>query len=243
CIGLAAITRPIDILICIIPLCWQSTTIPKLTYWRTNYSYILLIIGVTFLTCLPQLLYWKFVSGQWIYFSYSINDYFSFNRFRVMHGLFSYRKGWFIYTPLALLAFCQMFSIRKESIFEGYKNVFWAFFIPMIYLVFSWHNWFYGWSFGCRALIGTLPLLAIPLALTLKHISESSKLKQVVMSSVLLFFVYLNLFQTWQFNNSILHGTLMNETTYWKVFLKTKKPSSVDKCHELQQEMDWNTGE
>jgi len=56
------------------------------------------------------------------------------------------------------------------------------------------------------------------------------------------FFVFLNLFQTWQYNKGILHGSMMNESMYWRIFLTTKHNPELDKNYKLQEELDWNTG-
>jgi hypothetical protein len=242
CIGLAIVTRPIDIFICLIPLLWAGTQQSKWHYVRLHIRYVYVIIGFAFFACLPQIFYWKFVTGSWVYFSYSEVDYFRFDRFRVIHGLFSYRKGWFVYTPLALFAFFQAYYISSASPYSFYRKVFWIFFIPMIYLVFSWNNWLYGWSFGCRALIGTLPLLAIPIALLLENIQKFHWFKKGLFLTSLIFFTFLNLFQTKQYQNGTLHGTLMNEAIYWRVFLKSNLPEDFNKNYKLQEELDWNTG-
>lgn len=244
CIGLAIVTRPIDILICLIPLFWSNPKafISKPQYLKNNLKYIFIIIIFTFLSCLPQMLYWKYVTGNWIYYSYSSVDYFQFDRFRVIHGLFSYRKGWFIYTPLALIAFIQAYNIKATSSTFFYKKIFWIFFIPIIYLVFSWHNWFYGWSYGCRALLGTIPLLAIPIAYFLQNTVQQKLYKKITTTIIIIFITFLNLFQTWQYEHYIIHGTLMNESIYWNLFLKTEKPKDLDKNFKLQEELDWNTG-
>lgn len=242
CIGLCAITRPLDILVFLIPLCWRNTGTNKIEYLKANRKKIVLIIIVTFLTTLPQLIYWKYITDHWVYYSYSKADYFEFDRFRLIHGLFSYRKGWFIYTPLALIAFISIFYIPRNSKLFFYQKLCWIFFIPMVYLVFSWHIWFYGWSFGCRALIQTLPLLAIPLAFLIERIYSLRLYVKIISFTVAMFVITLNIFQTWQYNNFIIHGSLMNEVIYWKVFLKTKYDPEMEKNFKLQAELDWNTG-
>lgn len=241
-IGLAIITRPIDILIVIIPLTWLFSRKHRIQFLLLNKKQILLIMLTTWTVCLPQILYWKFVTGDWIYYSYSEFDYFRFDRFRVLHGLFSYRKGWFLYTPIAFWAFIQAFHLNPSHPLYFYKRTFWIFYLPMIYLVFSWNNWFYGWSFSCRALLGTLPLLSIPIAILLERISVFKLWKKWLHISLLTFLTFLNLFQTWQFEHGILHGTLMNEATYWKLLFKIEKPRDLDKNFVIQEEIDKNNG-
>jgi len=242
CIGLAIVTRPIDIFIAIIPLAWSLHLEDRLQFFKFNLKYIGVVILFAFIVCIPQLIYWKYVTGDWIYYSYSDVDYFTFERFRLIHGLFSYRKGWFIYTPIALVAFIRMLLIKRESRFFAYKKLFFIFFIPMIYLIFSWNSWMYGWSFGCRALIGTLPLLGIPIALLFEEFRQYARYKKYLFVIVVTFIVFLNLFQTWQYNKQIIHGYLMNEILYWEVFLKTERPGNMDELIRLQNEMDWHAG-
>lgn len=242
CIGLAIVTRPVDILICLIPLTWAMGREGWIDFLKQHQKHIYVVMLSALVACLPQIIYWKYVTGDWVFYSYGSGDFFQFKRFRVIHGLFSYRKGWFIYTPLALLAFIYAWNISKNARFSFYGKPFWIFFIPMIYIVFSWNNWYYGWSYGCRALLGTLPLLAIPLGLMLKNLAQSKPVRKVAMTATLIFITFLNLFQTWQYEHYILHGTLMNESTYWALFLKTETPPDFDKNYKIQSELDWNTG-
>lgn len=242
CIGLAIIVRPIDLLICLIPLCWRPKEGHKIDYLKQHWKQVLLIVIVTFIATMPQLIYWKIVTHQWIYYSYSDMDHFIFDRFRVIHGLFSYRKGWFVYTPIALVGMIGFWSIPKSSPYYFYRRLGMIFFLPMLYLVFSWNNWFYGWSFGCRALIQTLPLLALPLGFMLQYVHKTKSLQQVTMALGLTFLVFLNLFQTWQYNHGLIDGTLMNETSYWKTFLQTKHNPNVDKCYARQNQIDYEQG-
>lgn len=243
-IGLATITRPTDILIFLLPTLWinKSSEIAKSDYLKLNWKYILLAIVAALVTCMPQLIYWKHVSGKWIYYSYSSIDYFEFNRFRVLHGLISYKKGWFVYTPLALIGIWQLIRHINNLKLAFYSRMGVVFFAFTFYIVFSWHNWFYGWSFGCRALIGALPLLALPIGVLMDEIRAKAIKNKVLYTLGFLFVIYLNLFQTWQYNQNILHGTLMNETAYWKIFFKTEAPEKLEKVYKLQADQDYLLG-
>ena len=239
CIGLAIISRPTDIFIAFIPLFWNGISREKWSFLYSHLDKIITVIVATFLMCSIQMIYWKYAAGQWIYFSYSTSDYFQFKNFRVVHGLFSYRKGWFVYTPLAFIGFLSLRYISTALSF--YKKLFWIYFIPMIYIVFSWHNWYYGWSFGCRALIGSLPLLALPIASWIHHIKSEKIGKHIAVGALLSFFVFLNVFQTWQYHKGMIHGTHMSEAVYWKIFLKTKRPENLERYFSEQKKFDWNT--
>ncbi len=241
CIGLCAITRPIDALVFLVPVFWDWNRISSMDFLKSNKHFIFIAIFSTFLTALPQMIYWKYITDHWVFFSYT-DDYFEFDRFRVIQGLFSYRKGWFIYTPLAFLGFVGLFKIKKESVYYFYKNPILIFFIPMIYLVFSWHLWFYGWSFGCRPLIDTLPLLAFPIAFLVKSIFNLKIFYRIASIFGFAFLIFLNLFQTWQYTVGILPGNCINDIYYYKSFLQTKNIQNQEGILKMQQLIDAENG-
>lgn len=245
CIGLCILTRPIDGWIAIVPLLWIIPNQQKrITFFKQHYKHLVLACLFAFIAILPQIIYWKYVTGDWIYYSYpKESDYFHwFDRPRIVQGLFGYRKGWFVYTPVALIAFIAMFLIKRNHPLHFYKKLFWFFYIPMIYLVFAWHCWFYGWSYGCRALLQTLPLLAIPLAFLTSEILNLLKYQRILWYISVAFFIFLNLFQTWQFNRGILHGSMMTEELYWNNFLRTSRHEKNEKLLDYQHTMECYNG-
>jgi hypothetical protein len=87
-----------------------------------------------------------------------------------------------------------------------------------IYLISCWWCWYFGGSFGQRTLIEFYPVAAYPVACL---ISESSKKSRLFIQSFIILCIVLNLIQSYQSKNNILHYDAMNEEKYWKVFLKT----------------------
>jgi hypothetical protein len=239
-IGWAVITRPVDLFLICIPLCWPTSQ--RWLLWKKHYTHIALALLMAILLVFPQLLYWHWVTGKWIYYSYSPIDYFDFKHIRIMDGLFSFRKGWFIYTPLVALSFLGLLPLRSTTFGKGYAKLTLIYFIPVLFVVFAWHNWFYGWSFSCRALLQTIPILAIPLAAVLQYAYRSHVAFKVLMSLVLVLCLSLNLFQHWQYNHGVIHGTNMNRAAYRHVFLKTESDSVVQKIWYKQQQEDFEKG-
>lgn len=241
CVGLCVLIRPIDVLVVLIPLLWPHKN--KLTFWLNHWKHIVAIALLVLLVCLPQLFYWKSVTDSWLYYSYNKEvDYFDFSKPHIIQGLLSYQNGWFVYTPLVLVAIAAAFAMGNNTFEKKYNWVLFVFFIPYIYLVFSWHDWFYGWSYGCRALIQTLPLLAFPLAWYLQHLASKQRLQKTIASACFGFILFLNIFQSWQFEKGILLGSLMNEKYYWSVFLSTHKDPKLDRILYLQQQMESEFG-
>jgi len=110
--------------------------------------------------------------------------------------------------------------------FKKYKKLIlpvFLFFIAMIYVVFSWHDWSYGGGFACRPLIDTLPVLAIPLASLISYISYKTHMFfRIGFGLLLLFCIALNLFQSYQYYLGLLNFGGTTKAYYWKVFGKTK---------------------
>ena len=136
--GLIILVRPSNLLIWVLPLminvdCWKSFCI-RCRWFLDNYFSTMLVIISLCLIVLPQLLYWKAFTGEWIHYGYG-KEGFYFNNPHIIDGLFSYRKGWLLYTPIMLFSLIGLFQLKKycKGIFEPI-----IIYIPLnIYLVFS----------------------------------------------------------------------------------------------------------
>ncbi len=196
------------------------------------------IIGI-----LPQLLYWKRVTGSWIYDVGSKWDFLDPH----WQVLFGWEKGWFIYTPVTILMVIGLWFIRKHSF---YRSVL-IFFILNTWVVIAWSDWQYGASYSTRALVQSYALLAIPLAALIQHyISSKWKYALIVLSC---FLISLNLFQIWQYNTGLLHYRDMNRKYYGAIFLNPNptplQMSLLDTDEILRNEngykkiYEWNSNE
>lgn len=156
-------------------------------------------------------------TGSWFVWSYQ-SEGFHFDNPALLSFLFSYRKGFFIYTPLMLLIVPALVLLYQRSRFFMFS--FLGYFLLLIVLLSSWWNWFFGYSFGMRAMIDHYTLLSIPLALMIQQFWAKSLQKQM-MTVFLLLVVGLNLIQTYQYHSGILHPDSMSKEKYWYVFLRT----------------------
>ena len=166
-IGLIALTRPTEIICILIPLLYGVfswlTLKQKVVFLYKNYTLVFVVTLVAFFIGLSQLLYWKIFAGSFIYYSYNNNgEGLDFASPHIIDVLFSFRKGWLIYTPIMFFSLVGLFNLFKE------KN---KLFIPIIlffmlnlYFVSSWSNWWYASSFSQRALMQSYAVLAIPMA-------------------------------------------------------------------------------
>jgi hypothetical protein len=176
------------------------------------------IILVFVLALSPQLIINYLQTGNPIIYGYQ-NEGFYFGHPEIFNFLLSFRKGWFVYTPLMLLLIPATVLLYKRSKYEC--CTFLLFFVLLVYVFSSWWNWFYGDSFGMRPMVDFYGLFFLVILLTMSTIRKKSAL--ISLSVFLLLTAFLNLFQTWQYAVGIIHPDAMNRKAYNYVFLRSDK--------------------
>jgi hypothetical protein len=227
-IGLIALIRPTDIMVVFLSIFWPVNGVSgvkeKFLFLMRHYKHILVMILCAFLVWLPQMLFWKARTGHFLYFSYP-GERFFWGDPQIINVLFSYRKGLLLYTPLIGLAFAGFFMKYKEL--KLINRVTAGMLLLNLYLVSCWWDWFFGGCFGARAFVQHFAYLAIPLAILVARVYEGEKesnrtlLTRFAFTIIVSFGVSLNLFQTYQYNNNMIHFSSMTKKTYWLVFGKS----------------------
>jgi len=221
-LGLLTLTRPVNFLFILVFLLHDVRLFSGLfSRFKLLVQHKLQLITAIFcfvLVIFPQSMYWHFVSGQYVFNSY-VGEHFFFDRPHLIEGLVGFRKGWLIYTPVMLFALAGLFTMHPKL--KAFSHSIPLFMIIYIYITFSWWCWWYGGSFGQRALIDVFPLLALPLALILEKISALTQVYRNINYTVIGFFVLLNLFQTMQAKYNILHYDSMTRSAYFHNFFRT----------------------
>ena len=82
----------------------------------------------------------------------------------------------------------------------------------------SWWSWYYGYGYGMRPLIDILPLLAVPIAVLFKSLRTPIRNGLFGLAIPLM---VLQLFQTWQYQNGIIHPFNMDKEKYAMIFLRS----------------------
>ena len=225
-LGLTALSRSTEILLIIIPLLWQvqswSGIKEKLELFKTHWKDVVLVTIIIGFFGALQLVYYKVMTGKFLFNSYGGNAGEGLELFHpyLKEVLFSFRKGWLLYTPimlLALLGFIMMFKTHKKQFYSIL-----VFFILSFYMIASWSCWWYADCFSQRAVIPMYVFLAIPLGSFIEYFMDQKYWKRFLLISVLAGLISLNLFQSWQFLNGIIHTSRMTKEYYQSVFLKTK---------------------
>ncbi|MEO0728736.1 MAG: hypothetical protein AAFZ63_29640, partial [Bacteroidota bacterium] len=128
--------------------------------------------------------------------------------------------GWLVYTPVMALSIVGFVFLYRQQ--RPWFLPVLLFFLINLYIVLSWHIWWYAGSFGMRALVQSYAVLSIPLACLLAYFLQKGQSWKVLVSLILLFFIGLNQFQNWQFRNRILLNDEMTKTYYWNAWGKTQ---------------------
>jgi hypothetical protein len=222
--GLAILSRPSEIVCLIIPLAWgvtdKNSFREKKQLLLAHKNQLIVFILILFLIGLPQLLYWKLYAGKWLFNSYGANagEGFEFLHPYFFEVLFSFRKGWLVYTPVMVLGLAGFYFIFKYN-----RAVFLAlliYFICNFYIVSSWSCWWYAQSFSQRALIPSYPIMAIALGYFLTWLHGCSTKLRYGFAFLFVALAGLNLFQTTQYHKGVLHGDRMTREYYAATFGK-----------------------
>lgn len=232
-LGLMIITRPTEIVAVFIPLLYVYYSLGSLTSFKSfiqkHKQQIFWMFFVVIAIGSIQLIYWKIQTGQFFFYSYNnAGEGLDFLYPHTINTLFSFRKGWFIYTPIMVFAVTGFYWLNKLKKAWFYPTL--IFFVFNLYLVSSWSNWWYAASFSQRALVQSYAVMALPLGAIIQRFIKQKSLF-IFLGVIFGLLIVLNLFQTWQINNGILSTSRMTKAYYKSTFLQTTSPT--DKQKEL----------
>jgi hypothetical protein len=216
--GLIIVTRIPNILFLIVPVLWGVDSWDALKergqfLWQKKWWLLpaMLLAAIAFL---PQMLYWKTMFDTWFLHAYS-GERFFFDQPLIGRILFSYRKGWLVYSPLMALSLIGFIWLRKYA-----RPAFWPiliFFSFNLYLISCWGAWWYGGGFSMRTLVESYAVLSFPLAACIKKVLEIGW-SRYVFTALLPLFIYFNLVMTHQYSFGIIHHEAMTKKAFWAVF-------------------------
>lgn len=226
-IGIISLIRPTEILMGLFFLFWMVNSKQDLKdrfkLLAKNYIHLFLMAVILVLIWIPQFIFWKYKTGHYLYFSYPGEGFF-WSDPQIINILFSYRKGWLMYSPLVVLAFVGFFFMKGEV--KKLRNLIVFITLATIYILSCWWDWSFGGSFAGRSFTQSLAFLAFPLAALVSFVMEwmkESKLKpiiQILFFSIVFSGICLNIGQTYQYNNGMIHFSSMSKKAYWIVFNK-----------------------
>ncbi len=217
-LGVITLIRPVNVLVLFsIPFLSGDFSTLKRGVKKLYKSPAVLMVGVFlfFIMVSIQLIIYKIETGNFIVYSYG-EEGLNLLKPHFIDFLFSYRKGFFVYTPMAFLSLFgagYLLKVNKYILFSWT-----AFLLIVVYVISSWWMWYYGGSFSSRVMVEYLSFFFIPLALWLSNTKHKKLLK-----SAMVMLILVNMIQTYQYQGGYIHWSEMNKERYWNNFLRLDK--------------------
>lgn len=205
---------------------------------KENIKLIISFALAAFVVWLPQLIYWKSVSGDFLYYSYGSDEKFFFNDPQILNYLYSYRNGWLRYLPVFLFSILGLGLMFKYFKTKAIVIVFLL--VSYVYVSSSWWVWWFGGSFAGRGMIEIYPFLIFPMCLTFSFFIEKMKYIGLAVSFLSVFILsYITLFQSDQAANCIIHFDAMSEKAYKYIYLKENNELDMEHLRTLYKHPDY----
>lgn len=219
--GLTTVIRPTHVLLFIFPLIYLWSHFPTK---KQLFGILALFPLSSFLWNLPQIIYWKMIGGNWLITNLHTEEIVLIDP-HLWDFLFSFRKGWLLYTPVFLLLIPGFYSLRKinKSLYRSLIVLT----IVAVWVVSSWETWWYAASFSQRVMVDYYPLLLLPIGFFLQNLTRKKQLMWSV-GSVLFIALSLNVIQSIQFVKGYLHDGRMSKAHYAYIFGQTTIPAYDD---------------
>ena len=148
-----------------------------------------LVLGI--IPWVLQSMYWHYITGDWYANGYSYKDeHFEFDKMVPGLVLFSPRNGWFVYSPIFLLAVGTLLVHAWRNTRPARPVL--VILIITVLLYSAWWCWWLGGAYGYRGLVDLYGLLAIPLAWFFRSVLRRSWALRIFTAVLVLALIRLN---------------------------------------------------
>jgi len=231
--GFIALIRPTNLMVLIPFIVWDVKTWheakERVLFFLKKWHLVLLMMAAFVIVWIPQFLYWKMQAGHYLYYSYPDDQGFFFGNPQIWNILFSWRKGWLLYTPVMVFAVAGIPVLWKSHRKLFFPIVF--FFIINIYILSCWWDWWYGGGFGLRAFIDMYAICAIPMAASLTWIFKQKMVLKYALITIFLLVTARSVFHHFQYHYGAIHWFSMTREaffdSFWRVSPSEKFPQLI----------------
>jgi len=216
-LGLSVAIRPTQALFGLIPF---IILLDQYGFTRLLWKRLSVFFVWGFIWAMPQIIYSIVVSGK-LYLLNLHSEVIAFSDPHLIDFLFSFKKGWLLYSPVFLLmpfAFASLYK-KDRLLFKSFL----VFVLINIYVLSSWENWWYATSFGSRVMVDSYPLLAIILGFL--FLGGEKLINKIAVGLFVLISTLLNILQSYQYRKGYIDFSRMTKQHYFYVFGKTSIPN------------------
>jgi hypothetical protein len=194
-----------------------------------NYRRLLWSLLIGILVFAPQLIYWHYISGNYIYYSYQNEGFANYTSPVFELFLFSPNNGLFPNTPLwFILLGCALYLSFRKNRYSIFGLSLW---LIVIYLGASWFDWRFGCSIGSRTTVEYLAVFALPLACVYDEFPH----KNLFIKSLFAFFVFIAISVNLLIGRKHLKCFMGENDWDWKYYTYLIRPWSHQKSWQNPQ--------
>jgi len=239
-LGMVIISRPQNgLIVFALPfLCGDKKTF--LHFCRklcTDIKTLVLSVVAIAVPLLVPLTYWYAKTGHWLVYSYGSESY-DLTKPKLLNFLFSFEKGWLLYTPIAAFAALGFVFLFRKSKWQFVSLAAFLFFI--VYFLSSWWTWHYTSYVSQRVMIDYYAFVAILIVFIFNWLK--SKKQNIAIEVILAAFVALNLMQHFQQLIWIYpHGPVTAKTYFGNFFSFSKGTTFMIPENEILGKLTYST--
>lgn len=209
-VGLATLIRPTELMSLLLPLLWGMNSVSdiklRLDTIRLHFPKFVLAIICFLAVVMIQPIYWKYVTGEWLVYSYGEQG-FSWLKPHIYDYTLSYKSGWLRFAPMMILPFIGLWIFYKNRV-NTIAVIF--FFLLSFYVVTAWDVW----DYGGRAMVQYYPVLAFPFAALIEE-ANRKRLYQYVLFPGLLLLAYINVWWVYHAHGGQVQALNLSRAYYW----------------------------
>jgi len=165
---------------------------------------------------------WKIQTGNWFVYSYG-QEKLDFSQPNMLSILFSYNRGWFVYTPIAFISLFGFIGVLKQNKFRFLCLL--IFLLAFIYTVSCWWVWYYASKCGQRIFADIYVVVALLLLFLFQSIRQ--KIWRKTLSVFIILLIGLNLLQHYQQTRWIFPPSIITGQIFWDSFFSLHQKARV----------------
>lgn len=218
--GIITLIRPTDIICLLIPLLYnvynRETIRQKIAFVKEQKVKIVCLSLLFILPIVPQLFYWKAITGSYVCYSYGSQS-FNWSDPKIYEGLFGFSNGWIPYSPIMIFSLIGLLCYKTLIKWKWCISIL---LLVYIYVIYSWYCYNYINGLGSRPMIHLYPLLALSLTAFFRYVSGSRFYIKAAFITVCLFFCVLNFSLSVQKIKGVINSEESNRAFYLQMLFR-----------------------
>ena len=187
-----------------------------LAFVQNRKAVIFSIVTIVTILSIPVIL-WYLQTGHYFVYSYG-EEGFDFSNPQILKTLFSYNRGWFVYTPVAFISMFGFISLYKANKYQFFVLL--IILLLHLYVASCWRVWHFTSKYSIRVFIDFYAIVGLLLLFLLNDIKRHKLLKYILYPIISLL-ILLNMFQAYQQRIWVFPLEYVTKDIYWDSYGRT----------------------